>query len=187
MSASVKEKPKKVNEEKGLKTPSPSNLKEGTAAPYVSLFDSNYLPIRNALTGIPLGAYMSKFSYRYDQETENVCEVTLNTGNPETADLKEIAEGAMVNVQYGYIYYDGTHKSSKVHSLKVKELDCTFDDQGTHITLRLKDAASDLRTAPPYKSNGDEENTFKTFLDNGMGLDRGIIIERFEQIGSEDK
>lgn len=184
--ANIKEKPEKKEEVNGtsLKPADASNLHHGTATPYIALFNAFLEPIMNPLTGIPLGAYMSRFSYKFDQESENVCEATFDTGDPNTADIDELKEGYELGVQFGYIYSDGTYKSSKLHYLKLKEIDCVFDDQGTHLTIRLKDSANDLRGSEPYKPCG-EDYTFKDFLDGGMGLLRGIIIEKFESVGEE--
>ena len=38
-------------------------LYNGTAMPYLALFDSLGMPVMNTITGIPLGAYISKFTY----------------------------------------------------------------------------------------------------------------------------
>lgn len=182
--ANIKEKPDKKEEVNAiqLKKSDASNLHHGTATPYIALFNYFLEPIMNPVTGIPLGAYMSKFNYTFDQESENVCEATFDTGDPATADIEELKGGYELAVQFGYIYADGTYKSSKVHYLKIKEVDCVFDDQGTHITIRMKDSVNDLRGSEPYKPAGDGY-TFKDFLDDGMGLMRGLIIEKFESVG----
>ena len=182
--ATVKTSDKKTVNETSLEKASASNLSYGTATPYIALFNAFYEPIMNPLTNIPLGAYMSRFTYTFDQEHENVCEATFDTGDPSTADIEELQEGYEMGVQFGYIYPDGTYKSSKLHILKIKELDYTFDDRGTHITVRMRDSANDLRATEPYRPSGDDY-TFKKFLDEGMGFDRGIIIEKFDTIVTE--
>lgn len=184
--ANIKEKPKKKEEVNAtpLKKADVSNLHHGTATPYIALFNYFLEPIMNPLTGIPLGAYMTRFAYNFDQESENVCEATFDTGDPATADIEELKEDNELGIQFGYIYADRTYKSSKLHYLKVKEVDCVFDDQGTHITIRMKDSVNDLRGSEPYKPAG-EGYTFKDFLDEGMGLMRGLIIEKFEPIGED--
>ena len=48
------------------KKPNQSILYNGTATPYMALFDSGGMPIMNVITGIPLGAYISNWSYKYD-------------------------------------------------------------------------------------------------------------------------
>ena len=47
-------------------------LYNGMGQPYLALFDFRGMPIMNPITGIPLGAYISTWNYRYDEEKENV-------------------------------------------------------------------------------------------------------------------
>ena len=41
-------------------------LYNGMGQPYLALFNFGGMPIMNPLTGIPLGAYISTWNYRYD-------------------------------------------------------------------------------------------------------------------------
>ena len=66
------------------KKPNQSILYNGTATPYMALFDSGGMPIMNVITGIPLGAYISNWSYKYDEEKENLATITFDTGDPDT-------------------------------------------------------------------------------------------------------
>ena len=45
-------------------------LYKGMGQPYLALFNFGGMPIMNPITGIPLGAYISTWSYRYDEEKE---------------------------------------------------------------------------------------------------------------------
>ena len=45
-------------------------LYNGMGQPYLALFNFGGMPIMNPITGIPLGAYISTWSYRYDEEKE---------------------------------------------------------------------------------------------------------------------
>ena len=47
-------------------------LYKGTGTPYLAIFDNQGIPVMNPLTGIPLGAYISSWSYVYDEEKENL-------------------------------------------------------------------------------------------------------------------
>lgn len=157
-----------------------SNLYNGIATPYIALFEESGEPILNPITGIALGAYMSNFQFKSGDEDDDACVVTVDTGDPDTVDIEGIQENKIINVQWGYIYPDGSSKSSRVHTIEVKQLESVFDDQGTHITIHCKDSVSNLRQSLPYKPSGNDDRTMKDFLDEGMGLDVGIIIEMFE-------
>lgn len=160
--------------------PDPHVLVYGTATPYVALFDEGSMPVMNPLTNIPLGAYISRFNYKFDEENENQATLIFDTGNPDTVDIEAIQEGKTLYLQWGYIYPNGESKSSKVHAVEVKELGSTFNDQGTTLTLKCKDGTSSLREDVPYKSNGMDWYKMKNFLDDGLGQERGVIIEMFE-------
>lgn len=176
---------KKEVTHKNLKKPSEwkseaTNLVKGTATPYIALFEETGNPIINPLTGIPLGAYMTKFTFKGGDENEDNLSVTFDTGNPDASDISEIQEGKSINVQWGYIYPDGTFKSSKVHLLQIKQLEAVFDDKGTHLTLTCKDSVSNLRHGMPFKPSGRDNYNMLDFLNDGVGVDVGIIIEMFE-------
>ena len=68
-------------------------LYNGMGQPYLALFDFRGMPIMNQITGIPLGAYISTWNYRYDEEKENLATITFDTGDPDTVDI----DAQMVN------------------------------------------------------------------------------------------
>lgn len=45
--------------------------------PYLALFDFRGMPIMNPITGIPLGAYISTWNYRYDEEKKILLQLHL--------------------------------------------------------------------------------------------------------------
>lgn len=176
--ASVKEKGNlKKQEEWEYENP---NLEKGTGTPYIALFSETGEPVINPLTGIPIGVYVTSFTFGSGDEDEDVLRITIDTGNPDTIDIPEIQEGNQLHVQWGYIYSDGSSNSSNVHIVKIKQLEVNFNDQGTHINITAKDSVSDLRTSAPYKPNGGESYNLKNYLDDGLGLNKGVIIEMFE-------
>ena len=84
-------------------------LYKGMGQPYLALFNFGGMPIMNPITGIPLGAYISTWSYRYDEEKENLATLTFDTGNPDTVDIAEIQENQNICLQWGYISVSYTH------------------------------------------------------------------------------
>ena len=64
-------------------------LYKGMGQPYLALFNFGGMPIMNPITGIPLGAYISTWSYKYDEEKENLATITFDTGNPDTVDCRK--------------------------------------------------------------------------------------------------
>ena len=164
---------------------SSNNLYNGVAMPYLSIFDQGGMPVNNPLTGIPLGVYISNFSYKYDEEKENQASLTLDTGDPDTVDISELQEGRTLLLQWGYIYPDGSHKSSPVKPIKVKDLNCKFDSSGTHVTILCIDGISNLRHSPPHSpSSAEDDNdgvsSMVDFMNRGCDRNIGIIIEEFK-------
>ena len=101
-------------------------LYKGMGQPYLALFNFGGMPIMNPITGIPLGAYISTWSYRYDEEKENLATITFDTGNPDTVDIAEIQENQNICLQWGYIYPDGQFVSGPIKVIKVRDFEATF-------------------------------------------------------------
>lgn len=160
--------------------PEPSILMEGTATPYLAIFSEEGMPVMNQLTGIPLGAYISQFQYKFDEEHENECTINFDVGNPDIVDQDDLQTGKTIWLQWGYIYPDSTSICNEPKAIKVKDFNCTFDDSGTHVALKCVDGTGDIRQALPLKTGGDKDELMSTFLDNGCELDIGVIIEKFE-------
>ena len=160
--------------------PRVSTLYSGTGQPYVALFTENLDPLLNTVNGLPLGYYISKFDYQMNHEKENVCNISIDAGITEILDIPEVQEGNVIKMQYGYVFSDGSVKSSKLYTLKIKEVSITLDDKGTHIGLALKDSVSDLRHIDGYMESGDDK-TFIDYLDEGLYVNTGIKIVQFNQ------
>ena len=156
-------------------------LYNGTGTPYLAVFNSDQSPIMESNSGLPLSVYISSFSYKLDQEQENECKFTINTGNQDTVDVSGIKSGEEVLIQYGYVFSDGSFESSKTYSLQVKSLEVTFDQTGTHVNVLLKDKTNDLRNMPPFRLSS-ENYTFRHFMNDGFGLGQPIIIEKYEPV-----
>ena len=140
-------------------------LYNGTAMPYLALFDSLGMPVMNTITGIPLGAYISKFTYMYDEEKENLATLVFDTGDPDTVDIPELQEGSVIFLQWGYVYPDGQFIS---------------DSTGTHVTIKCIDSVGDLRFQPPYTYSDLPQYKFSKFIEEGCNNNTGIIIELFQ-------
>lgn len=156
----------------------------GTATPYLALFNEEGIPVQNTVTGIPLGAYISNFSFKYDEEKENQCTITFDTGDPDTVDIEELQEGKALLIQWGYIFPDGTHLSGPIKSLKVKDFNSKFDDKGTHASIVLIDSTVEMRHLPPHRPSAEEDDedgvsSFTDYLNRGCDHGIGVIIEKF--------
>lgn len=152
-------------------------LHNSIGSPYIALFDDKALPIKNTLTGIPLGAYVTNFTYKYDEEEENLCTIVLDTGDPDTVDMEPLEEGSTIFIQWGYIFPDGSSVASPEITIKIRDSNVVFDSTGTHVTLVCVDSTNYLRFMPPFRVSDTEKLT--DYLDKGCEDNVGVIIERF--------
>ena len=169
-----------IKEQKVTTKSDPSILLKGTATPYLSIFSEEGMPIMNQITGIPLGAYISRFQFKYSEEEENLATLTFECGNPDIVDQEDLSENKIIILQWGYIYADGTAVCNKPKAVKIQDFNCTFDDSGTHASILCRDSTADIRYALPLKAGGFESEKMSNFLDNGCELDIGVVIEKFE-------
>lgn len=154
-------------------------LYHGTGTPYLALFNELGRPVENSTTGLPLGAYITSFSYKTDESKENLCTVIFSTGNPTCVDNPAIQEGSTILIQWGYIFPDSSSISSPVIVLKIRDVDILFDDQGTKVTLKCVDKSAKIRQMPIWVPTPGSKTTLKDFMDNGLSCGMGIVIEKF--------
>ena len=169
-----------IKEQKVTTKSDPSILLKGTATPYLAIFSEEGMPIMNQITGIPLGAYISRFQFKYSEEEENLATLTFECGNPDIVDQEDLGENKIIILQWGYIYADGTAVCNKPKAVKIRDFNCTFDDYGTHASILCIDSTADIRYTLPLKAGGFESEKMSNFLDNGCELDIGVVIEKFE-------
>lgn len=159
----------------------------GTATPYLAIFDQGGMPVMNTVTGIPLGAYITAFTYKYDEEEENQAVLTFETGDPDTVDIPELHEGKVVYLQWGYVFPDGSFVSGPIKPIRVKDFNCSFDDMGTHATIKCIDGAMDIRYFPPHRPSAEDDDddgvsSMVDYLDRGCDQSIGVIIEKFKYV-----
>ena len=163
-----------------IKTQSDSPvLVQGTGMTYLALFSELGTPVINPTTGVPLGAYINQFQYKYDEEKPNECTITFDCGDPDIVDEHTFPKDTKLFVQWGYIFHDGSSISSEVKSVKIRDYNVDFDDSGVHGTLVCLDVKADLILSLPVRPNGDENQTLDKFLENGCDLEMPVIIEAF--------
>ena len=158
----------------------PSILQEGTATPYLAIFNESGMPVMNVITGIPLGAYVSSFTYKFSEGKENEANIVFDTGDPDTVDQEDLQVNRTIWLQWGYIYPDGTSCCNEPIAVKVKDYSAIFDDSGTHSTLKCVDGTTELRRALPLRSGDDPNEAMSKFLDEGCEIGMGVVIEKFE-------
>lgn len=160
-------------------------MNTGIAMPYVALFNFAQLPIFNPVTNRPLGAYITKFSFKYEVDEDTEANIEIMVGNYQVVDIPDIQEKMLLFIQWGYIYSEGRSFSHKPKIVKIEEVDYTFDDRGTQIRIKAKALTKDINFVSPvinptYRSVDDGIQNMVQAMDNGFGKGIGIIIRKFK-------
>lgn len=169
-------------------------MNTGIGMPYVALFTSAGYPIFNPVTNRPLGTHLTRFNFKYEVNKDDECRIEFHVGNYQVVDIYELQEGMLLCVQWGLIYPEGRSFSHKPQFLRIKEVDYTFDDNGTSITLNCKSITEKAEYLPQFMNPSRymyEKSDAKTMVDYmdegfGMGHDIGIVIRKFIKKEKED-
>ena len=94
---------------------------------------TNLLPIILIETkeGIPLDQVITKFSYKFSEKDDDICEFTIESDNPFIADSPLLQEGKQLSVQWGYS--DG--RMSKRRKVWIFDIDPDYSETG--ITMKF--------------------------------------------------
>lgn len=169
-------------------TPGKPTLYHGTGTPYIALFDTQARPILNSITGLPLGYYVDDFSYTFQEANStrrrtqfpgNECKIVIKFGDPDVVDIEPLQKNATFIIQFGYVFSDGTFRSSAPISVMVRQVDTIFNEEGITTTILTKDGTDVLRYFPPYSPQSDSD-TLLDYLEKGCGIGAGVLIKKFK-------
>lgn len=164
-------------------------MNTGQATPYIALFNYAGIPIMNPYTGIPIGASITQFAFKYEIDESTECHLEFTVPGVDIVDIMDLQEGVAMYLQWGYIYPETRTLSSKPKQIQLKEVDYQFDDQGTHIKIKGLAVANDLKYLPvvvnpktkDYITQGKKYMT--DAMDEGFNRNIGIIIRKFKNQG----
>lgn len=123
-------------------------LPKGFATPYLAIFNSQLSVIRDPKNNLPIGTFVTHFEYTYDEEKVDKGKIEIETDNPDLIALNELSYGQGLQLQWGYIYSDGSGYYSPVRKVIIINTDSTFGQSGVKITLEFSDASIILKNAP---------------------------------------
>lgn len=143
------------------------NLKNGTGKPYLAIFDSSEAPILDLVSNVPIGVFVTSFTYKYVEDGVDEAEVIIQTPNQNIADHPNLQYLMPIKLQWGWIYSDGTSKSGPVRSVVVKDYTLGFNEEGVKFTLKLADSSFLLKKEPANYSEGTNKNedSFNQYLE----------------------
>ena len=123
-------------------------LPKGFATPYIAIFNSQLSVIRDPQNNMPIGTFVTHFEYTYDEEKTDSGKIELETNNPDLISLTELSYGMGLQLQWGYIYADGSGYYSPVRKVIIVNTDVNFSATGVKITLEVSDSSILLKNAP---------------------------------------
>jgi hypothetical protein len=128
-------------------------LPSGHAMPYIAIFDQKGDPIMDPFTELPLGMYVTEFTYKFDEEDDDELNIVIETGNPDIASLPAFKNRFPLIVQWGYIYPNGGKKVSQPRTVIVRDDTLDINESGIKVTLKCTDSFSLLKSQPADRSN----------------------------------
>lgn len=123
-------------------------LPKGFATPYLAIFNSQLSVIRDPKNDLPIGTFVTHFEYIYDEEKVDKGKIEIETDNPDLVALSELSYGQGLQLQWGYIYADGSGYYSPVRKVIITKTDTTFGQSGVKLTLEFSDSSILLKNAP---------------------------------------
>lgn len=150
-------------------------LPKGFATPYLAIFNSQLSVIRDPNNNMPISSYVTHFEYTYDEEKVDKGKIDLETNNPDLIALTELSYGQGLQLQWGYIYSDGTGYYGPVRKVIITNSNITFGQSGVKITIEVSDSSVLLKTAASSHFNN-TEGFVKYVEDLCKGVPIGIAL-----------
>lgn len=126
-------------------------LPNSIGTPMCWIFDYQGVPITlDDVYGnkIPLNQFVTKFSYKYDEENDDECKITIQVQKSSQLNNKNFFESNRIKVQWGYITYKGSRPiKSPQRIVAIRDLDSVYKDDLIELSLICTDVPSYLRQA----------------------------------------
>lgn len=123
-------------------------LKDSYGSPLVWIFTlddkSIYLPNEYG-ESINLNQLVSNFKYKYDEENDDVCKITIRVVKPSQLDSVHFKEDAPLKVRWGYLLPGGGILKSPTRLVAVREIERNYTAEGITLELICTDYISYLK------------------------------------------
>lgn len=134
-----------------------SMLPDGVGTPYVAIFDGTEAPIIDPLSGLNIGALVNSFEYNYNEDDADDGKFTIQCNNPNLVAHPKLADSMTLNLQWGWIYPDGSIYYGPLRSVMVTDREVTFGRDGTELTIEFSSAGAILKNEPSRMPDGDTD------------------------------
>lgn len=143
----------------------------GSATPYIAIFNAQGEVIRDPESSITLGSLVTLFEYIYEEEKVDKGHIEISTKNPNLCALTDLGYQQGLQLQWGYIYPNGTGYYGPIRRVIVTGQKVTFGQRGVNIQIEFADAAELLKNQP-----SSHYDSTKGFVEYWRDLCKGIPI-----------
>jgi len=143
---------------------------------------------------LPLNQFITKFSYKYDEENDDECKITIRVHRSSQLNNDNFFESNRLKVQWGYI----THKNSvpiksPIRIVAIRDLDTVYTDDLIELNLVCTDVPSYLRQSKINKTS-DTDYFTQWLVEMSKGMTNtiteygvtSVFVEQPDWFGSDE-
>jgi hypothetical protein len=139
-------------------------MDQGTGTPFVTLFDGNSQPIMDKKNNLPLGMFVTGFTYEYDEEDGDKADIDIETDNINLLDQPEFGEKMPLLLQWGHVLPTGEIKASPVRKVIIRDTEWEGREAGVRITIKCSDILALLKNQPASRADDSFEKWLETLM-----------------------
>lgn len=160
-------------------------LDNGTATPYLALFNSHGDPLKDPKTGLFISEYVTSFQHRMTENSDETPALTVQLQYEDATllDNPDLHTKKIIYFQYGYVFANGSFICSPAYTMKIVRADYFLDGNSCRFTLYASDATLDLRYKGPFIPNGSNSYNLLSLMDEGFSDGEEsypIIIKKYK-------
>lgn len=119
-------------------------LEEGFGTPLVWIFDHEGEPLLNK-DGSPMARYITDFDYTYDEESDDLCNITLEFDDITQFENKSVQKDIKLEIQWGYLVGNGTFIKSPKRKIAVRDISRKYRAKKLSVELKCTDLVSYIK------------------------------------------
>lgn len=139
-------------------------IPNGTASPYLAIFDIQGKSIKDPKSNLPIGMLVTNFTYEYNEEKSDTFEISIECNNPDLIDLPSLGNQMPLQLQWGWIYPDGSSNSGPVRKVVIRDTELSLKESGVRLIIKGTDAFDLTKNTPSDL----EDKTFVQWVKNNI-------------------
>lgn len=120
-------------------------LRYNLGIPLVWVYTADGLILRDRL-GTNIARYITDFSYEYDEEGDDVCEIKLQFERVEQMDNPFIIQDSILLVRWGYLTKGGEFINSPTRKVAIRDIDAEYSTKGITMKIECTDLVSYIKS-----------------------------------------